>query len=131
MMSRAEVIASEPGRPLSVRDLPGQEQIVFQTSLGGIPVTITYTLENDQLLSASYTFRRDVGRKAFEYMLRDLTSQKGSPAFSRTDLVGWRLERTEIALAHLSDGTSYAAFWEKDYFRRTNGTLESGGPTRL
>jgi hypothetical protein len=131
MMSRAEVIASEQGRPVSVRDLPGQEEIVFQTSVAGIPVTITYILENDRLLSASYMFRRDPGRKAFEYMLRDLTSQKGSPAFSRADLVGWRLEKTEIALAHLADGASYAAFWEKDYFRRMNGTLEMGGPTRL
>jgi hypothetical protein len=120
MMTRDEVVASEPGRVLSERVMPDQLQIVYKTLVNGIQATITYTLENDKLLSGSYTFRRDASRKAFDIMRQDLVTRNGAPAFERGDIVGWRLEKTEIALAHLSDGTSYVAFWEKEYFRRLN-----------
>jgi hypothetical protein len=120
MMSREEVIASEPGRILWEKTLPGQLEIVYRTMLDGIPAVITYTLENDRLLSASYTFRKDADRRAFDYMRQDLASRNGAPTFEEQDLAGWRLERTEIALAHLPDGTSCVVFWEKGYFRRIN-----------
>lgn len=35
-------------------------------------------------------------------------------------LVGWRLERSEIALTLLTKNTCYVAFWEKAYFARMN-----------
>jgi hypothetical protein len=120
LMGRDEVVASENGRMLSELNLQGQRQIVYQSLVHGFPATITYLLENDKLLSASYTFKRDLGREAFAAMKRELTSQNGHPAFEKQDLAGWRLERTELALAHLPDGTSYAAYWEKTYFARIN-----------
>jgi hypothetical protein len=120
MMTRDEVVASEPGRAVSEKAVQGRQQIVYRTAVGGIPATVTYTLENDRLLSASYTFKRDLARKAFDYMRQDLESQKGAPSFTGENLVGWRLENTEIALAHFSDGTSYVAYWEKEYFARMN-----------
>jgi hypothetical protein len=94
--------------------------------VNGFPATITYLLENDKLLSASYTFKRDPDRKAFDFMKLDLTSRNGKPAFEKENLVGWRLERTEIALAHLPDGSSYAAYWEKAYFARINNLAGTG-----
>jgi hypothetical protein len=131
MMTRDEVIASEQGRVLAEKTLPGQQQIVFRTVLDGIPATITYTLEDDKLLSASYTFRRDTDRKAFDYMRQDLAGTNGAPSFEKKDLAGWRLDRTEIALAHLSDGTSCVVFWEKAYFRRINGNRGVGDMTQF
>jgi hypothetical protein len=126
LMTREEVIASEAGRVVSDLSLPGLQQIVFQTMVNGFPATITYLLENDKLLSASYTFKRDPDRKAFDFMKLDLTSRNGKPAFEKENLVGWRLERTEIALAHLPDGSSYAAYWEKAYFARINNLAGTG-----
>ncbi|MGA2478602.1 MAG: hypothetical protein ABSG63_07625 [Spirochaetia bacterium] len=131
MMTRDEVIASEQGRVISEKVMPDQSEIVFRTQVGGMPATITYILENDKLLSGSYTFRRDISRKAFDFMRQDLVTQNGAPAFEKGDLVGWRLEKTEIALAHFADGTSYVAFWEKDYFRRMNKTAGMGDIPRF
>ena len=131
LMSKEEVIASESGRVVSELSLPGQQQIVFQTLVNGFPATITYLLENDKLLSASYTFKRDIDRAAFDAMKQDLIGTNGKPSFERDDLVGWRLERTEIALAHLKDGTSYAAYWEKTYFARINNLAGSGGTAKF
>jgi hypothetical protein len=131
LMTKEEVIASETGRVVSVLSLPGQQQIVFRTLVNGFPATITYLLENDKLLSASYTFKRDMDRKAFDGMKLDLIKQYGKPAFEKENLVGWRPERTEIALAHLPDGTSYAAYWEKTYFARINSLAGSGGTTKF
>jgi hypothetical protein len=99
--------------------------------VNGFPATITYLLENDKLLSASCTFKRDMDRKAFDRMKQDLIKQYGKPAFEKDNLVGWRPERTEIALAHLPDGTSYAAYWEKTYFARINNLGGSGGTTKF
>ena len=121
LMSKNQVIASEGARLVSEQDLKGnQEEIVFQSYLAGFPVTITYLLENDALLSASYTFHRDVDRAAWDAMKQDLRSRNGPPAFEQEDLVGWRLPKTEVALAHLKDATTYVAYWEKSYFARIN-----------
>jgi hypothetical protein len=125
-MSKDEVIASEGGRVISELGLPGQQQIVFRSLVHGFPATITYILENDRLLSASYTFKKDTDLQAYDAMKQDLTSQNGNPAFEKENLVGWRLPKTEIALAHLRDGSSYVAYWEKAYFARINN-LAAGG----
>lgn len=121
MMSRQQVIDSEGGRVVSELDLEGQQQIVFKSLVNGFAATITYTLENDELLSASYTFARDSDRQAWDMMKQDLTGKNGPPSFEKENLIGWRLPRTEIALAHLKDGTTYVAYWEKSYFARING----------
>jgi hypothetical protein len=126
LMSKEEVIASEGGRVISELSLPGQQQVVFRSLVHGFPATITYILENDRLLSASYTFKRDLDRQAFDAMKQELTSQNGSPAFEKEDLVGWRLQKTEIALAHRPDGSSYVAYWEKAYFARINNLAADG-----
>jgi hypothetical protein len=130
LMTKEEVIASETGRVVTVLSLPGQQQIVFRTLANGFPATITYILENDKLLSASYTFTRDLDRKAFDAMKQELIGQNGNPTFEKENIVGWRLEKTEIALAHLPDGTSYAAYWEKAYFARINNLAETRGPPK-
>jgi len=130
LMTKEEVIASESGRVISELSLPGQQQIVFQTLVHGFPATITYILENDKLLSASYSFKRDLDCKAFDSMKQELISQNGNPTFEKENLVGWRLQRTEIALAHLPDGTSYAAYWEKAYFARINNLAATGGTAK-
>jgi len=124
LMSKDQVIASENLRVASELSQKGQQQVVFQTYINGFPVTITYLLENDALLSASYTFRRDVDRRAWVAMIQDLSGKNGPPAFEQENLAGWRLPKTEIALAHLKDGTTYIAYWEKSYFARINHLSE-------
>ncbi|HET6451440.1 MAG TPA: hypothetical protein VFI08_09015 [Spirochaetia bacterium] len=127
LMNREQVIASEGASLVSETDLKGnQQQVVFQSYLGGFPVMITYLLENDALLSASYTFRRDADRSAWAAMKQDLVTKNGPPSFEQENLLGWRLPKTEIALAHLKDGTTYVAYWEKSYFARINN-LPPGG----
>jgi hypothetical protein len=121
LMSKEQIIASEGGSLVSELDLKdNQQQVVFQSYVYGFPVTITYLLQNDALLSASYTFRRDRDRAAFDMMKKDLVGKNGAPAFEQDNLAGWRLPKTEIALAHLKDGTTYVAYWEKSYFARLN-----------
>jgi hypothetical protein len=131
LMTKDEVIASETGRIVSELNLPGQHQVVFRTLVNGFPATITYLLEDDKLLSASYTFKRDLDRAAFDAMKRELTVKNGNPTFEKENLLGWRLLRTEIALAHLPDGTSYAAYWEKTYFARLNNLQGIGGSAKF
>ena len=120
LMSKDEVMASESIRALSESTQKGQQQVVYQTYVDGFPVTLTYLLENDALLSASYTFKRDVDRRAWVAMMQDLTQKDGPPAFEQDNLAAWRLPKTEIALAHLKDGTTQVAYWEKSYFARIN-----------
>jgi hypothetical protein len=120
LMSKDEVVASEEGPIVSELNLPGQQQVVYHTVVYGHPATLTYLLENDKLLSASYTFFRDLKREAFLAMKKGLLATNGPPAFEQENLAGWRLPKTEIALAHLSDGTTYVAYWEKSYFARLN-----------
>ena len=131
LMTKEEVIASETGRIVSELNLPGQHQVVFRTLVNGFPATITYLLENDKLLSASCTFKRDLDRAAFDAMKQELTRKNGKPTFEKENLAGWRLPRTEIALAHLPDGTSYAAYWEKTYFARLNNLQGTGGSAKF
>jgi len=120
LMSKNQVIASEGGRAVSELSQKGQQLVIFKTYVDGLPATITYILENDALLSASYTFVRDTDRRAWVAMMQDLTEKNGPPAFEQENLAGWRLAKTEIALAHLRDGTTQAAYWEKSYFARIN-----------
>jgi hypothetical protein len=122
LMTGNQVMAAEPGQEPIVRNLPGQQEIEYHVQVYGRPAVITYLLESDKLLSASYTFRKDLDLSAWETMKADLASRKGPPAFQTDTLVGWRLERTEIALTHRADGTTYVAFWEKSYFARINGS---------
>jgi hypothetical protein len=129
LMSKEEVIASEGGRVISELNLLGQQQVVFRALVHGFPATITYILENDKLLSASYTFKKDTDLEAYDAMKQELTTQNGSPSFEKEYLVGWRLLKTEIALAHLRDGSSYVAYWEKSYFARINN-LAGGGAAK-
>jgi hypothetical protein len=131
LMSRDEVIASEPGKVVAESSLRGRQQVVYRALVNGFAATITYLLENDKLLSATCSFRKDADRRAFDAMKLDMIHRDGSPAFEHEDLVGWRLERTEIALAHLPDGTSYAAFWEKSYFARINNLTDAGNPPKF
>jgi hypothetical protein len=128
LMSREQVIASETGPAVSELKLPGLQQITFRAIVSGFPATIIYLLKNDQLRSASYTFKRDSDRRAFDSVKQDLTSRNGKPTFERENLVGWRTIKTEIALAHLADGTSYAGYWEKGYFAEINHLGESPAP---
>ncbi len=120
LMTHDQVVATESLRVTSESRVNGQQQIVYQTYLDGFTVTLTYLLENDALLSASYTFRRDVDRRAWVAMMQDLTEKYGPTAFEQENLAGWRLPKTEIALAHLKDGTTHVAYWEKSYFARIN-----------
>jgi hypothetical protein len=124
LMTKDQVIASENLRVTSELSQKGQQQVVFQTYVDGFPVMLTYLLEHDALLSASYTFRKDVDRRAWVAMMQDLTQKDGPPSFEQDNLAGWRLEKTEVALAHLKDGTTYVAYWEKSYFARINHLLE-------
>ncbi len=120
LMTHDQVVATEKLRVTSESRVNGQQQVVYQTYLDGFSVTLTYLLENDALLSASYTFRRDGDRRAWVAMMQDLTQKYGPTAFEQENLAGWRLPKTEIALAHLKDGTTYVAYWEKSYFARIN-----------
>lgn len=120
LMTHDQVVATEKLRVTSESRVNGQQQVVYQTYLDGFSVTVTYLLENDALLSASYTFRRDGDRRAWVAMMQDLTQKYGPTAFEQENLAGWRLPKTEIALAHLKDGTTYVAYWEKSYFARIN-----------
>jgi hypothetical protein len=129
MMSRTEVMAAEPGTPVSVVSQSGQCQITFQASVNGFPARITYVLENDRLLAAFCEVVKDADRRAFDAMRRELAGQRGKPSFEKPDLVGWRLDLTEIALSHLPDGRSCAAYWEKAYFASING-LKAGTATK-
>jgi hypothetical protein len=130
LMTREQVIAAETGRVVSIVDAPGQQQIVVRTVVSGFNATVTYTLENDKLLSASCSFKKDRDSAAFDAVKQDLVRKNGAPAFEKPGLMGWSLEQTEIALAHLPDGTTYTAYWEKSYFARINHLAETGGPSR-
>jgi hypothetical protein len=128
LMTKDQVVAAEGGHADSERTISDQQEEVFRSYVSGFPVTITYILENNMLLSASYTFKRDPARAAFNAMKSELVSKDGAPTFERNNIIGWRLEKTEIALTHLPDGTTYVAYWEKAYFARINHLGTSGGP---
>ena len=121
LMTKAQVIDSESTRVVSERSFPGLQELVFKSLVNGFTATITYVLENNRLLSGSYAFQKDTSRSAFEAAKKDLIAKYGAASFQTSDLLGWRLEKTEIALAHLPDGITHADFWEKSYFARING----------
>jgi hypothetical protein len=130
LMTKEEVVKSEPGLFVSELNLRGQQQLVFRALVNGASATITYILENDRLISASYTFRRDLDRSAFDAMKQDLVGRHGSPSFEKEYLLGWRLAGSEVALAHLGDGTTQASYWEKSYFARINNLVEAGSTAK-
>ena len=70
MMTGTDVIASETSRVVSEESYSNQRQIVFRSVVNGYTATITYLLEDDKLLSASYTFAKDLSSRAFEAMKR-------------------------------------------------------------
>lgn len=119
-MSADQVIASEQGSTPSETRASGQVQLVYKTYMDGIAGAITYTLEDDRLVSASYSFKNDRALHVFTRMSKDLQNRHGKPAFQTAKLAVWRLEKTEIALTHLPDNTCYAAYWEKGYFAQMN-----------
>jgi hypothetical protein len=130
LMSKEEVVKSEPGLFVSELTLPGQQQIVFRALVNGMTAVITYILENDKLISASYTFRRDLERTAFDAMKKDLEGRNGGPAFEKENLLGWRLDRSEIALAYLRDRTTQVSYWEKSYFARMNKITDTANTAK-
>jgi hypothetical protein len=126
LMTRDQVVASEDANVDSEMRFAGQVQLVFRTQMSGHSGAITYLLENNQLRSASYSFRGDEKRQVYAYMKDLLTGKYGTPSVVKGDMVGWRLERTEIALTYLPNKSCYAAFWEKAYFARINNLASSG-----
>jgi len=125
-MTREQVIASEDADVDSELQFGGQLQLVFHARLDGHYGSITYILENNQLRAATYSFRNDEKRQVYSYMKDFLTNTYGKPAFQEDAIVGWRLERSEVALAYLPDKFCYAAFWEKAYFARMNNLSATG-----
>ncbi|MCX5841389.1 MAG: hypothetical protein NTY16_08060 [Deltaproteobacteria bacterium] len=115
-MNRDQVVASEQGCIVSEINVSGQQQIVYKAYVNGYAGNITYVLENDKLLSASYRFKNDHHMEIYNYMNAELLDRYGKPSMQTGKLVVWRLENTEIALAHLPDNTCYVAYWEKNYF---------------
>lgn len=126
LMSSADVIASETGLVATQHSLSNQQQLEYKTAVEGFTATITYLLVDDKLLSASYTFAKDVKRSAYDAMKQALTGVYGAPAVNKDGLLGWRLAKTEIALAHLDDGTTQVSYWEKSYFARINNLQANG-----
>jgi hypothetical protein len=125
-MTREQIIASEDANVDSEMEFAGQQQLVFRAQVNGHSGSITYLLENSQLRAASYSFRNDENRQVYAYMKDLLTGKYGKPALQKNDMVGWRLERTEIALTYLPNKSCYVAFWEKAYFARINNLNPAG-----
>jgi hypothetical protein len=126
LMTKAEVVASEGTRAVYEASFQGQQQVIYQSLVFGFAATITYLLENDKLLAASYAFKRDSGRSAWDAMKKDLTTRDGTPSFQNDHLLVWRLANTEIAVTHLPDGSTRADYWEKTYFARINSMPTAG-----
>jgi hypothetical protein len=121
LMSRDQIVSAEGGRASAETDTHGQKELTFKTQVDGHAGLITYVLEDNRLMTASYTFRNDSDQAVYTYMKKWLIAKYGNPSFEKGMLVGWRLERSEIALTLLAERTCYVAFWEKDYFARING----------
>jgi hypothetical protein len=126
-MSRDEVIASENGTPASETIAFGQRLIVYKVYAGVYAGEVTYMLLNDRLMAASMSFKNDRSLEMFNRISGELSRKHGKPEFQTATLIVWRLEDTEIALAHLPNNTCYAAYWEKGYFARINRLSWSGG----
>jgi hypothetical protein len=126
LMTQDQVIASEDANIDSEMEFAGQLQLVFHTQVIGHSGAITYLLENNKLRSATCSFRNDEKRQVYAYMKDQLTGKYGDPSVQKGDMVGWRLERTEIALTYLPNKSCYVAFWEKAYFARINNLHPAG-----
>ena len=121
MMSRDQVVAAEAGSIMSEHGFGGQQELLYQTSLNGYSGSLSYTLENDRLVAAAFSFPGDYHGELFQFLKGTLTSQYGPPTFQTDRLVGWRMSRTEIALAFVSGRVCHLSYWEKTYFARING----------
>jgi hypothetical protein len=126
LMTRDQIIASEDTQVDSEMEFAGQQQVVFRALVKGHSGSITYLLENNQLRAASYNFGNDERRQIYSYMKDSLTTRYGKPSIHKDEMLGWRLERTEIALTYLPNKSCYVAFWEKAYFARLNNLSPSG-----
>ena len=120
LMSREQVQASEDGTLVTERNLAGQQEMIYRVRFDGYEGSVTYLLENDKLMAASYNYPKDDTRQVFSHMKESLTRQFGKPSVQTDSLAVWRSERTEIALAYRAEKTCYLAFWEKGYFARLN-----------
>ena len=120
LMSKEQVQASEDGTFVTERNIAGQQEVIYRARLDGYEGSITYVLENDKLLAASYNYQKDDTRQVYSHMKESLTRQFGKPSLQTDSLAVWRSERTEIALAYRAEKTCYLAFWEKGYFARIN-----------
>jgi hypothetical protein len=118
LMTEDQVASVEGTNAVSEKDLPGQREVIYKGWVAGNWATITYLFENNALLSATYTIAADKDRAAYAAVKKEIARVSGAAALDKTDLAAWRLNRSEIALAHLADGTTYAALWEKSYFAR-------------
>jgi hypothetical protein len=119
-MSRDQVVATESSPILSERTINGQLEVVYRTTLRGYLGTIEYFLEDDQLVAAAYSFTSDSRGELFAYLTTMLTSMYGKPSFQTDNLIGWRMNRTEIALALVSGKICHVSYWEKSYFAKIN-----------
>jgi len=120
MMSRDQVVAAENLSIVSENGFGGQQELSYQTSLNGFAGSLSYTLENDRLVAASFSFPTDNHGELFRYLKGTLIRQYGPPSFQSDRLIGWRMNRTEIALAFLSGRICHLSYWEKSYFARIN-----------
>ena len=127
-MTREQIVATEDGNLDSEMEFGGQQQLIFRARVSGRSGAVTYLLENNQLRAASYNFRNDENRQVYAYMKELLTRSYGNPSVQKGEMVGWRLERTEIALTYLPDKACYVAFWEKAYFAKINNLNIAGDP---
>ena len=125
-MTKEQIVAAEDGNVDSETEFAGQQQLVFRARVNGHSGSITYLLENNQLRAASYNFRNDENRQVYLYMKDLLTSTYGQPTLQKDEMVGWRLERTEIALTYFPNKSCYVAYWEKAYFARMNNLSPTG-----
>ena len=86
-MTRDDVVASELGRAVSETNFEGQQQIVYKTYINEFAGNITYMLENNRLLSASYSFKNDQAMQVFNLMNKELINKYGKPYFQSGKLV--------------------------------------------
>jgi hypothetical protein len=127
LMTRDQVTAAEGGPAIPMGDQGGRQQLLFKTYVDGKSCSITYYFENDALVSASYSFRADTNREAYEVMKKRITGGYGAPSMEKDAMLAWRLPRTEIALTWLPDTSSYVVYWQKEYFARINGLAAGEG----
>ncbi len=125
LMSRDEVAATENGMPTSEVAYAGQLQLTFRTQLAGGTGSITYVFESDKLFAASYSFPNDDKKQVFASLRDSLSSSYGPPSLRLDGMLGWRLDRSEIALLYLPDNSCHLAYWEKGYFARINNLATS------